>query len=374
MELGLGHRLDEAAPARPAGRSGVGHPPMLRCRPPDRRTATDAAGGRPDSHRRQAPTGRAGPRLAARGRRHRARCRRPRRGHGHARGRRQRPSGSRRAGRRRRRPRRSTRSRRTCARCPTTIGALGQQAASLSRRCRATTPTPVDAAIAEGDGAASTASRRGPRAIRDAAGRGPARRIAGRGVRAVAGRRRPSRRDLGALDTTDGLGGRVDPAHGRLAGAPAGCRGCSPPTTRPSSRRPRPGATPTTTTALEQLDEADAAIAEATTLRDRLAATVDVTTLDEWLDRSGAYDVALRDLYAAVQRVDGTGRPTSPRARCAAEAARARRACHPTRALVLIMSEIGRGGMNGAVIAIEEAPATTSTRPLAPPLDRDPAP
>ncbi|MGH2475370.1 MAG: hypothetical protein ACRDIL_08880, partial [Candidatus Limnocylindrales bacterium] len=42
--------------------------------------------------------------------------------------------------------------------------------------------------------------------------------------------------------------------------------------------------------ALRTLDGADAAIAGARTMRDRLAATVDVTTLDAWLERSGTYD------------------------------------------------------------------------------------
>ena len=32
------------------------------------------------------------------------------------------------------------------------------------------------------------------------------------------------------------------------------------------------------------------------------AATVDVATLDQWLERSGDYDVALRALYDAVRR------------------------------------------------------------------------
>ena len=45
----------------------------------------------------------------------------------------------------------------------------------------------------------------------------------------------------------------------------------------------------------------------------QLARTVDVVTLDEWLDRSARYDVALRDLYAAL--VDSDGRVTTPFAR-----------------------------------------------------------
>ena len=40
-------------------------------------------------------------------------------------------------------------------------------------------------------------------------------------------------------------------------------------------------------------------------LRDQLANTIDVDTLDQWLDRSARYDVALRALYAALEDSDG---------------------------------------------------------------------
>lgn len=118
--------------------------------------------------------------------------------------------------------------------------------------------------------------------------------------------------------------------------------------------------------ALGHLDDADAAIADARTLRDRLAATVDVTTLDEWLDRSAAYDVALRALYVAVQRADGQV-TRAVREAMADEAAAKARLPPDTRGLVLIMSEIGQGGMNAAAIEIEQAHADLEEA-LAPPL------
>jgi hypothetical protein len=118
--------------------------------------------------------------------------------------------------------------------------------------------------------------------------------------------------------------------------------------------------------ALGHLDDADAAIADARTLRDRLAATVDVATLDEWLDRSSAYDVALRQLYVAVQRADG--RITNAvREAMKKEAAAKARLPPDTRSLVLIMSDIGRGGMNASAIEIEQAHADLEEA-LAPPL------
>ena len=118
--------------------------------------------------------------------------------------------------------------------------------------------------------------------------------------------------------------------------------------------------------ALGHLDDADAAIADARTLRDRLAATVDVTTLDEWLDRSAAYDVALRALYVAVDRANGQV-TRAVREAMDKEAAAKARLPPDTRSLVLIMSEIGQGGMNAAAIEIEQAHADLDEA-LAPPL------
>ena len=102
------------------------------------------------------------------------------------------------------------------------------------------------------------------------------------------------------------------------------------------------------------LDAADAAIAGARTMRDQLARTVDVTTLDAWLDRNADYDVALRALYDAVAAAGGR---VTPAVREAAEDEAAAKARLPgdSRGLVLIMAEVGQGGLNSAVIAIEQA-------------------
>ena len=121
--------------------------------------------------------------------------------------------------------------------------------------------------------------------------------------------------------------------------------------------------------ALDHLDDADAAIADAKTMRDRLAATVDVTTLDQWLDRSGDYDVALRALYPAVRNGDG---PDEVRELMQAEQRAKDRLPPDTRSLVLIMSDIGQGGINAAAIEIEQA-HTDLEEGLARPADQ-PAP
>ena len=106
--------------------------------------------------------------------------------------------------------------------------------------------------------------------------------------------------------------------------------------------------------AIAGLDGADATILAARSLRTQLSNTVDVTVLDEWLDRNAAYDVALRNLYAEYARVGNTV-TQALRDAIAAEAEARRQLPPDTRGLVVIMAEIGRGGMNGAVIAIEQA-------------------
>ena len=106
--------------------------------------------------------------------------------------------------------------------------------------------------------------------------------------------------------------------------------------------------------AVETLDGADAAISDSRRLRDVLANTVDVVVLDQWLDRNAGYDVALRGLYQALDDVGG--RVTrAVREAIDAEKAAKERLPADSRGLILIMGEIGRGGMNGAVIAIEQA-------------------
>lgn len=118
--------------------------------------------------------------------------------------------------------------------------------------------------------------------------------------------------------------------------------------------------------AVETVDTAAAAITEARAVRDRLAATVDVTVLDQWLDRNADYDTALRGLYEALQ--DVRGRVTA-KVRDAIEAERAAKDRLPpdSRGLIVIMAEIGRGGMNSAVIAIEEARGRLAEALEAPP-------
>jgi hypothetical protein len=120
--------------------------------------------------------------------------------------------------------------------------------------------------------------------------------------------------------------------------------------------------------ALGHLDDADKAIADARKLRDQLKATVDVSTLDQWLDRSHAYDVALRALYVAVRRG-----ATTEQIRQAVEKEQAAKNQLPpdTRSLVLIMADIGQGGINDAAADIDQAHSDLEEA-LARPVDAGP--
>ena len=106
--------------------------------------------------------------------------------------------------------------------------------------------------------------------------------------------------------------------------------------------------------ALDILDTSDAIVAQSRELRDKLRATTDVETLSIWLDRNAGYDAALRKLYQAL--LDSKGKVTD-RVREAIEGEQVARQGLPpdTRGLVVIMSDIAQGGLNQAVIAIEEA-------------------
>jgi hypothetical protein len=106
--------------------------------------------------------------------------------------------------------------------------------------------------------------------------------------------------------------------------------------------------------ALTLLDAPDATLAEAVQLRDVLARSSDVSTLSEWLDRNAAYDAALRNLYQSL--VDGKGRVNNRVRKAFAEEAAARdQLPADTRGLVVIMGDLARGGLNQAVISIDEA-------------------
>lgn len=106
--------------------------------------------------------------------------------------------------------------------------------------------------------------------------------------------------------------------------------------------------------AIALLDAPAATLAQAAKMRDSLAQTADVSTLSAWIDRHAAYDTALRNLYKAM--LASKGKVTKDlRAAFAAEEAAKAALPTDTKVIVVIMGDIARGGMNQAVIDIEEA-------------------
>jgi hypothetical protein len=108
--------------------------------------------------------------------------------------------------------------------------------------------------------------------------------------------------------------------------------------------------------ALKTLATAQTRLDAAKGLRDTLANTIDVSTLSQWIDRNAEYDAALKHLYEAT--IAAKGKLTDD----LKNAAIAERQAHDllpanTSGLVIILAEIGRGGLNQAVIGIEQARA-----------------
>jgi hypothetical protein len=106
--------------------------------------------------------------------------------------------------------------------------------------------------------------------------------------------------------------------------------------------------------ALPILDKALLAVADVKTLRARLIAGTEPTVLDEWVDRNGAYDLALRKLYAALVKSKGKVTIAVQSARREEQAAFA--LLPPDRrTIIVIVAEVARGGLTQAVLAIDEA-------------------
>jgi hypothetical protein len=106
--------------------------------------------------------------------------------------------------------------------------------------------------------------------------------------------------------------------------------------------------------ALTALQLADAALATSQKLRDQLARTVDVGVLTEWINRNATFDVAIRQVWTLLKLSKGK---VTPAIRTAFVAQRTAQANLPpdSRALVVIMADVARGGINQAVIDIEQA-------------------
>jgi hypothetical protein len=102
------------------------------------------------------------------------------------------------------------------------------------------------------------------------------------------------------------------------------------------------------------LDTALAIVVEVRELRVRLIAGTDNTVLDEWVERNGNYDTALRALYRALDESGGVVNVEVQSAR-RDERIAFQQLPPDRRTIIVIVSEVTRGGLTQAVVAIEDA-------------------
>jgi hypothetical protein len=106
--------------------------------------------------------------------------------------------------------------------------------------------------------------------------------------------------------------------------------------------------------ALAGLDRADQALATSRALRDRLGITTDVGILTRWIDLNAAYDAALRKTWTLLSKSKGRVTAAVKAAFAEMTAAQAQLPAD-SRAMIVIMADVARGGLNQAVISIEDA-------------------
>ena len=106
--------------------------------------------------------------------------------------------------------------------------------------------------------------------------------------------------------------------------------------------------------AIPILKDAMRLLDEALEIRDQVANAADVSTLDDWISRNRRYDEALVGLYSALRNSGGA---VDVVVKAAYREEGLAREGLPTdaRGLAVIIADIGRGGLNQAVISIEQA-------------------
>jgi hypothetical protein len=108
------------------------------------------------------------------------------------------------------------------------------------------------------------------------------------------------------------------------------------------------------------LTKAKAALASASSRRDALANTVDVSILTQWIDRNAAFDTAAATLYKLLEASPHKVTPAIQAAFAALSVAQ-KNLPPDTRGLEVILDDLARGGLNQAVITIEDAKASLAT-------------
>jgi hypothetical protein len=107
--------------------------------------------------------------------------------------------------------------------------------------------------------------------------------------------------------------------------------------------------------AIRVLDDALLIVADVQSARTRLIAGSDDTVLDEWITRNRDFDAALQTLYAALRDSGGNFQTTAVQKAFIAEERAKDRLPPDRRTIIVIVSEVTRGGLTDAIIAIEDA-------------------
>jgi hypothetical protein len=106
--------------------------------------------------------------------------------------------------------------------------------------------------------------------------------------------------------------------------------------------------------AIALIEQAKVTLEDIVSLRDQIVTGAQVTVLDEWIQRHTAYDAALENLYKGLQK--SNGRNTLIVQQLVRQEAAARANLPPdNRAIIVVVAQIAQGGLNQAVIAINEA-------------------
>jgi len=113
------------------------------------------------------------------------------------------------------------------------------------------------------------------------------------------------------------------------------------------------GRTSNYTDAIAQIEQARISVADVASLRDQLVTSGDLTVLDEWVERNNNYDVALESLYKGL--IASHGRNTLLVQAFYRDEKIAREQLPNPGAITVIVAEIARGGLNQAVLAIDDA-------------------
>jgi cell division septum initiation protein DivIVA len=109
--------------------------------------------------------------------------------------------------------------------------------------------------------------------------------------------------------------------------------------------------------AAEILDSALLTVAAIQSSRTKLIAGSDGTVLDEWIRRNATYDRALRALYRALVESGGNFQTVKVQKALRDEGVAREQLPPDRRTIIVIVSEVTRGGLTDAVVAIEDAQA-----------------